>query len=93
MKKLCWAARWICEYLNPFTSHHETSVNDGMTIEQIRPRNVMAIEPKWLVELAPAFSKKGDPTKLTKVKKAQKIEPLHDRFNPQDSWRLSKRRG
>ncbi|CAK4652169.1 unnamed protein product [Aphanomyces euteiches] len=56
-------------------------------------RNVMAIEPKWLVELAPAFFKKGDPTKLTKAKKAQKIEPLHDRFNPQDSWRLSKRRG
>ncbi|RHY16732.1 hypothetical protein DYB25_004790 [Aphanomyces astaci] len=56
-------------------------------------RNVMAIEPKWLVELAPAFFKKGDPTKLTKQKKAQKIEPLHDRFNPPDSWRLSKRRG
>ncbi|KAF0682799.1 Aste57867_25098 [Aphanomyces stellatus] len=56
-------------------------------------RNVMAIEPKWLVELAPAFFKKGDPTKLSKAKKAQKIEPLHDRFNPPDSWRLSKRRG
>ncbi|KDO26216.1 hypothetical protein SPRG_08578 [Saprolegnia parasitica CBS 223.65] len=47
-------------------------------------RNVMAIDPKWL---------KGDPTKMTKQKKAQKIEPLHDRFNPKDSWRLSQRRG
>ncbi|OQR87563.1 ATP-dependent RNA helicase DHX8 [Achlya hypogyna] len=56
-------------------------------------RNVMAIDPKWLVELAPAFFKKGDPTKMTKQKKAQKIEPLHDRFNPKDSWRLSQRRG
>lgn len=56
-------------------------------------RNVLAIDPKWLVELAPAFYKKGDPTKLSKQKRQQKIEPLYDRFNPQDSWRLSTRRG
>ncbi|KAI9895985.1 hypothetical protein PsorP6_018987 [Peronosclerospora sorghi] len=29
-------------------------------------RNGMTIEPKWLVELAPAFFKKVDPTKLSK---------------------------
>ncbi|GAB9463862.1 ATP-dependent helicase HrpA [Globisporangium polare] len=56
-------------------------------------RNIMTIEPKWLVELAPAFFKKGDPTKLTKRKRNEKIEPLYDRFNPPDAWRLSKRRG
>jgi ATP-dependent RNA helicase DHX8/PRP22 len=56
-------------------------------------RNIMTIEPKWLVELAPAFFKKGDPTKLSKRKRSEKIEPLYDRFNPPDSWRLSKRRG
>ncbi|DBA04828.1 TPA: hypothetical protein N0F65_004465 [Lagenidium giganteum] len=56
-------------------------------------RSVMTIEPKWLVELAPAFFKKGDPTKLSKRKRNEKIEPLYDRFNPPDSWRLSKRRG
>ncbi|KAH7488378.1 hypothetical protein PRIC1_007506 [Phytophthora ramorum] len=56
-------------------------------------RNIMTIEPKWLVELAPAFFKKGDPTKLSKRKRNEKIEPLYDRFNPPDSWRLSKRRG
>lgn len=56
-------------------------------------RNIMTIEPKWLVELAPAFFKKGDPTKLSKRKRNEKIEPLFDRFNPPDSWRLSKRRG
>ncbi|TDH68582.1 hypothetical protein CCR75_000973 [Bremia lactucae] len=55
-------------------------------------RNIMTIEPKWLVELAPAFFKKGDPTKLSKRKRNEKIEPLFDRFNPPDSWRLSKRR-
>ena len=56
-------------------------------------RNVMAIEPKWLIELAPKFYQKGDPTKMTKAKRMQKIEPLYDRFNPPDSWRLSKRKG
>uniref|UniRef100_K3WHT1 RNA helicase n=1 Tax=Globisporangium ultimum (strain ATCC 200006 / CBS 805.95 / DAOM BR144) TaxID=431595 RepID=K3WHT1_GLOUD len=56
-------------------------------------RNIMTIDPKWLVELAPAFFKKGDPTKLTKRKRNEKIEPLYDRFNPPDAWRLSKRRG
>ena len=56
-------------------------------------RNVLVLDPKWLVELAPAFYKQGDPTKLTKAKRQQKIEPLFDRFNPPDSWRLSKRKG
>lgn len=56
-------------------------------------RNVLAIEPKWLVELAPNFYKQGDPSKLSKSKKQQKIEPLFDKFNPPDSWRLSKRQG
>lgn len=56
-------------------------------------RNVCAIDPKWLVELAPNFFKRSDPTKLSKAKKAEKIEPLFDRFNPKDAWRLSKRKG
>ena len=56
-------------------------------------RNVMVIDAKWLVELAPAFYKPADPNKLTKVKKMQKIEPLFDRFNPKDAWRLSRRKG
>ena len=56
-------------------------------------RNVLTVDPKWLIELAPNFYKQGDPTKLTKQKRQQKIEPLYDRFNPKDSWRLSKRKG
>jgi ATP-dependent RNA helicase DHX8/PRP22 len=56
-------------------------------------RNVMVIDAKWLVELAPAFYKQADPNKLTKSKKKEKIEPLFDRFNPKDAWRLSKRKG
>ena len=56
-------------------------------------RNIMVIDPKWLIELAPAFFKKADPNKMTKQKRMEKIEPLFDRFNPPDSWRLSKRKG
>lgn len=56
-------------------------------------RNVLTIEPKWLIELAPKFFKQGDPTKLSKAKRQEKIEPLYDRFNPPNAWRLSKRKG
>jgi len=56
-------------------------------------RNIMVIDARWLTELAPAFYQKADPNKMTKAKRREKIEPLHDRFNPKDSWRLSKRKG
>jgi len=56
-------------------------------------RNIMVIDAKWLTELAPAFYKVADPNKMTKQKRMEKIEPLFDRFNPKDSWRLSKRKG
>jgi ATP-dependent RNA helicase DHX8/PRP22 len=56
-------------------------------------RNVMEIDARWLVELAPAFYKPADPNKLSRQKKKEKIEPLFDRFNPKDAWRLSRRKG
>jgi len=54
-------------------------------------RAVLAVDPRWLVELAPRFFQKADATKLSRRKKREKIEPLYDRFNPPDAWRLSKR--
>lgn len=56
-------------------------------------RNCLAIDAKWLYELAPAFYKRADPNTMTRAKKKEKIEPLFDRFNPKDAWRLSRRRG
>jgi ATP-dependent RNA helicase DHX8/PRP22 len=56
-------------------------------------RNILVIDAKWLIELAPAFYKPADPNKITKAKAKEKIEPLFDRFNPKDSWRLSRRKG
>ena len=56
-------------------------------------RECTTIEPKWLAELAPRFFKLGDPTKMTKRKRMERLEPLYDRFNEPNAWRLSKRRG
>ncbi|KAF9588436.1 hypothetical protein IFM89_010195 [Coptis chinensis] len=55
-------------------------------------REVTAIDPKWLVELAPRFFKVADPTKMSKRKRQERVEPLYDRYHEPNSWRLSKRR-
>lgn len=56
-------------------------------------REVTAIDPKWLTELAPRFFKQADPHKLSRRKRMEKLEPLYDRYNDPNAWRLSKRRG
>ena len=56
-------------------------------------REVTAIEPQWLVELAPRFFRKSDATSISKRKKAEKIQPLFDKYaKDQDEWRLSKQK-
>ncbi|KAK9725476.1 hypothetical protein RND81_05G146300 [Saponaria officinalis] len=56
-------------------------------------REVTVIDPKWLVEFAPRFFKVVNPMKMSKRKRQERVQPLHDRFNEPNSWRLSKRRG
>ncbi|KAL2006291.1 hypothetical protein VTN00DRAFT_9945 [Thermoascus crustaceus] len=51
-----------------------------------------AIEPKWLVEAAPTFFKVAPTDRLSKRKKAERIQPLHNRFQGEDDWRLSAQR-
>ncbi|EED22136.1 RNA helicase-like splicing factor (HRH1), putative [Talaromyces stipitatus ATCC 10500] len=53
---------------------------------------VTAIEPKWLVEAAPTFFKVAPTDRLSKRKKAERIQPLHNKFAGQDDWRLSAQR-
>ncbi|CAD6208303.1 GSCOCG00003312001-RA-CDS [Cotesia congregata] len=55
-------------------------------------REVTTIDPKWLVEFAPAFFKFGDPTKLSKFKKNQRLEPLYNKYEEPNSWRISRTR-
>jgi ATP-dependent RNA helicase DHX8/PRP22 len=55
-------------------------------------REVLAIESKWLVELAPRYFKTADPNKVSRTKRKEKIEPLFDRYaQNQNDWRLSRR--
>mgnify|MGYP002853074101 FL=1 len=56
-------------------------------------RECCVIEPKWLAELAPRFFKLCDPRHISKRKRMERLEPLFDRFNDPQAWRLSKRRG
>ncbi|CAE6412752.1 unnamed protein product [Rhizoctonia solani] len=51
---------------------------------------VTAIEPKWLVEVAPQFFRVADANKISKRKKQEKIEPLFNKYEKPDEWRLSK---
>jgi ATP-dependent RNA helicase DHX8/PRP22 len=54
---------------------------------------VSAIEPKWLVEAAPTFFKvAGVNGEMSKRKKAERIQPLHNKFAGEDDWRLSSQR-
>lgn len=55
-------------------------------------REVCAIDAKWLVEFASKFFKFGDSTKLSKHKKEQRIEPLFNKFEEANSWRISRLR-
>lgn len=52
-------------------------------------REVCAVDPKWLVEFAPSFFKFGNPTKLSKHKKEQKVEPLFNKYEDPKEWRIS----
>ena len=44
-------------------------------------REIVQIEPKWLIELAPRFFQTSNPAHLSKRKRQERIEPLYDRFN------------
>jgi ATP-dependent RNA helicase DHX8/PRP22 len=56
-------------------------------------REVTAIEAKWLTECAGRFFKQCDPNILSKRKRNEKLDPLHNKYEDPNAWRLSKRRG
>ncbi|PNF33382.1 ATP-dependent RNA helicase DHX8 [Cryptotermes secundus] len=53
-------------------------------------REVTTIDPKWILEFAPAFFKFSDPTKLSKFKKNQRLEPLYNKYEEPNAWRISR---
>ncbi|CAG2103964.1 unnamed protein product [Medioppia subpectinata] len=55
-------------------------------------REVTTIDPKWLVEFAPSFFKFADASKLSKHKKQLRLEPLYNKYEEPNSWRISRSR-
>ncbi|OWB63872.1 hypothetical protein B5S29_g4886 [[Candida] boidinii] len=53
---------------------------------------VTKIDPKWLVKYAPKFFRACNEGELSSRKKSMKIQPLFDRFDPKQSWRISRGR-
>ncbi|XP_061787707.1 ATP-dependent RNA helicase DHX8-like [Nerophis lumbriciformis] len=53
-------------------------------------REVTTIDPRWLVEFAPAFYRVADPTRLSRQKRLQKLEPLYNRYEEPNAWRISR---
>jgi len=56
-------------------------------------REICTIDPKWLVDVAPNYCKFADPNSISKRKKQEKLEPLHNKFEDPNAWRLSRRKG
>ncbi|PPJ50760.1 hypothetical protein CBER1_07474 [Cercospora berteroae] len=86
-------------YMHPasalFGKHAEHVIYHSL-VETTREymHNVTAIEPKWLVEAAPTFFKVAgkDGGGLSKRQRAERIQPLHNKFAGEDDWRLSAQR-
>ena len=55
-------------------------------------REVVAVDPKWLVEFAPAFFKFADQNKLSKRKRNERLEPLYNKYEEPNSWRISRQK-
>jgi ATP-dependent RNA helicase DHX8/PRP22 len=53
-------------------------------------RDVMAVDPRWLVEAAPNMYKVADRGGLTKRQKTERIVPLHNPRDKNEDWRLSR---
>nr|XP_054767860.1 ATP-dependent RNA helicase DHX8-like [Lytechinus pictus] len=55
-------------------------------------REVTTVDPKWFVELAASFFRFSDPTRLSKAKKQQRLEPLYNKYEEPNAWRISRQR-
>lgn len=51
-----------------------------------------SIEPKWLVDAAPTFFKVSASDKLSKRRQQERIQPLYNKFEGENDWRLSAQR-
>jgi ATP-dependent RNA helicase DHX8/PRP22 len=56
-------------------------------------RNAIAIDPRWLIELAPAFYRRASPAEITERKRNERIAPLSDHLRRHErDWRITEQR-
>lgn len=55
-------------------------------------REAVAVDPNWLIEMAPRFFKASNRAQMSTRKRQVRLEPLYDRYQEPNSWRLSRRR-
>ncbi|CAK7268183.1 DEAH-box ATP-dependent RNA helicase prp22 [Sporothrix epigloea] len=48
-----------------------------------------AIDAKWLVDAAPTFFKLSPSDKLSRRRRTERIQPLYNKFQTEDDWRIS----
>ncbi|KAJ2005998.1 DEAH-box ATP-dependent RNA helicase prp22 [Coemansia thaxteri] len=53
-------------------------------------REVTVVEAKWLVEVAPTFFKVADANKISRRKRNERLEPLYNKFEKPNEWRISR---
>ncbi|KAJ1902375.1 DEAH-box ATP-dependent RNA helicase prp22 [Coemansia sp. IMI 209127] len=52
--------------------------------------NITVVEPRWLVEVAPTFFKVADANKISRRKRNERLEPLFNKFEKPNEWRVSR---
>ncbi|XP_017486973.1 PREDICTED: ATP-dependent RNA helicase DHX8-like isoform X1 [Rhagoletis zephyria] len=53
-------------------------------------REVTTIDCRWLVDFAPSFFRFSDQSKLSKHKKQLRLEPLYNKYEEPNAWRISR---
>lgn len=56
-------------------------------------REVCTIDPRWLIDVAKKFFKEADSNNLSKRKRMERLEPLQNKHEDPNAWRLSRRKG
>ena len=46
-----------------------------------------------VLDVAPNYCKFADPNTISNRKKQEKLEPLHNKYEDPNAWRLSRRKG